>query len=525
MVLVVECGKCGTRFQFDASRIPDDGIRVRCSRCKHAFFLQHPSQSQAGAVNAVAQQAVENESLASPSTAHDLAGATDPGQSVAVAAGNDAVDDEQDWEFNEDPLSDDDYGDINLDSESDDLNPDDLDEDVYDANNIQLADADAETVMNESSGMNLDGREMGADDLAPSNMSVEAEGIDDAPSEETQAEAQEHGQESAVDETPDDNADAPGPGFGGEREEDAFGSMDEYSGDEQAGDVTASAVTAPPADQENLEDPESWDFFGDDAGPAPAHPTMDSAVQRQEVGAQTREINPEVVVFDAESEWRAYNRQGPIGAVVRISAALLSVGVFVALGAGIYLGVIGSLDSGVHTPAFVDIGSLRAANIRGQWVETENVGTVYVVSGDLLNPGIVPASPEHAVRVTLLGQDGNALDAGSAYAGTGLDFDALRMIAPGDISLKQVSAAQALAIHEIAPGDSIPITATFTGLPDEATHFALNAVEPAELDAWGADVSPAVAMGEPSTRFSVSPESLSSDATTRRAMAEEVVVE
>ncbi|HIM00861.1 MAG TPA: hypothetical protein EYG46_07710, partial [Myxococcales bacterium] len=474
MVLVVECGKCGTRFQFDASRIPDDGIRVRCSRCKHAFFLQHPSQSQAGAVNAVAQQAVENESLASPSTTHDLAGATDPGQSVAVAAGNDAVDDEEDWEFNEDPLPDDDDGDIDL----DDLNPDDLDEDVYDANNIQLADPDAETVMNESSGMNLDGREMGADDLASSNMSVEAEGIDDAPSEETQAEAQEHGQESAVDETPDDNADAPGPGFGGEREEDAFGSMDEYSGDEQAGDVTASAVTAPSADQENIEDPESWDFFGDDAGPAPAHPTMDSAVQRQEVDAQTREINPEVVAFDAESEWRAYNRQGPIGAVVRISAALLSVGVFVALGAGIYLGVIGSLDSGVHTPAFVDIGSLRAANIRGQWVETENVGTVYVVSGDLLNPGIVPASPEHAVRVTLLGQDGNALDAGSAYAGTGLNFDALRMIAPGDISLKQVSAAQALAIHEIAPGDSIPITATFTGLPDEATHFALNAVEP-----------------------------------------------
>jgi predicted Zn finger-like uncharacterized protein len=525
MVLVVECGKCGTRFQFDTSRIPDDGIRVRCSRCKHAFFLQHPSQSQAGAVDAVAQQAVENESPASPSTTHDLAGATDPGQSVAVAAGNDAVDDEEDWEFNEDPLPDDDYGDINLDSEPEDLNPDDLDEDVYDANNIQLADTVAETVMNESSGMNLDGCEMGADDPAPSNMIVEAEGIDDAPSEETQAKAQEHGQESAVDETPDDNADAPGPGFGGEREEDAFGSMDEYSGDEQAGDVAASAVTEPPADQENIEDPESWDFFGDDAGPAPAHPTMDSAVQRQDVSAQIREINPEVVVFDAESEWRAYNRQGPIGAVVRIAAALLSVGVFVALGAGIYLGVIGSLASGVHTHAFVDIGSLRAGNIRGQWVETENVGTVYVVSGDLLNPGIVPASPEHAVRVTLLGQDGNALDAGSAYAGTGLDFDALRMIAPGDISLKQVSAAQALAIHEIAPGDSIPITATFTGLPDEATHFVLNAVEPAELDAWGADVSPAVAMGEPSTRLSVSPESLSSDATTRRAMAEEVVVE
>ena len=59
-VLVVECGKCGTRFQLDSSRIPDSGIRVRCSRCKHAFHLQPPAQSQAAAVDAVVEEAIEH---------------------------------------------------------------------------------------------------------------------------------------------------------------------------------------------------------------------------------------------------------------------------------------------------------------------------------------------------------------------------------------------------------------------------------------------------------------------------------
>ncbi len=37
--MVVRCEKCSTRFRLDESRIPPTGARVRCSRCKHAFFL------------------------------------------------------------------------------------------------------------------------------------------------------------------------------------------------------------------------------------------------------------------------------------------------------------------------------------------------------------------------------------------------------------------------------------------------------------------------------------------------------
>ena len=55
--MIVTCESCGTSFQLDDSRVPVRGIRVRCSRCKKAFFLQHPSASKSDAVHDVAAQA------------------------------------------------------------------------------------------------------------------------------------------------------------------------------------------------------------------------------------------------------------------------------------------------------------------------------------------------------------------------------------------------------------------------------------------------------------------------------------
>ncbi|MBW2294984.1 MAG: zinc-ribbon domain-containing protein, partial [Deltaproteobacteria bacterium] len=105
--MVVECNKCSTRFQLDSSKIPDSGIRVRCSRCKHAFFLQHPSQSRASAVESVVEQAIEREGSVTPNSSEDLtaaAGSDSPGMGAAQDESNDPgfSEDEDDWEFNED---------------------------------------------------------------------------------------------------------------------------------------------------------------------------------------------------------------------------------------------------------------------------------------------------------------------------------------------------------------------------------------------------------------------------------------
>ena len=40
--MVVVCEKCETRFHLSDERVPAKGARVRCSRCKHAFFVTPP---------------------------------------------------------------------------------------------------------------------------------------------------------------------------------------------------------------------------------------------------------------------------------------------------------------------------------------------------------------------------------------------------------------------------------------------------------------------------------------------------
>ncbi|MED5263035.1 MAG: zinc-ribbon domain-containing protein [Myxococcota bacterium] len=37
--MIVTCEACDTRFQLDDERIPSEGVRVRCSCCRHGFFV------------------------------------------------------------------------------------------------------------------------------------------------------------------------------------------------------------------------------------------------------------------------------------------------------------------------------------------------------------------------------------------------------------------------------------------------------------------------------------------------------
>ncbi|MGH0032227.1 MAG: zinc-ribbon domain-containing protein [Myxococcota bacterium] len=41
--MIVTCERCSTQFQLDDARIPETGVRVRCSRCKHAFEIRRPA--------------------------------------------------------------------------------------------------------------------------------------------------------------------------------------------------------------------------------------------------------------------------------------------------------------------------------------------------------------------------------------------------------------------------------------------------------------------------------------------------
>ena len=40
--MIIECDKCGTKFNLDASLIKEEGIKARCSRCRHIFRVFPP---------------------------------------------------------------------------------------------------------------------------------------------------------------------------------------------------------------------------------------------------------------------------------------------------------------------------------------------------------------------------------------------------------------------------------------------------------------------------------------------------
>jgi predicted Zn finger-like uncharacterized protein len=44
--MVVTCASCLTKFNLDDSRIPAKGVKVRCSRCKHTFFVVPPPETK-----------------------------------------------------------------------------------------------------------------------------------------------------------------------------------------------------------------------------------------------------------------------------------------------------------------------------------------------------------------------------------------------------------------------------------------------------------------------------------------------
>ncbi len=118
--MIVVCERCSTEFHLDDARVPETGARVRCSRCKHAFFVTRPASTPEEEIDRAASLALEDDPT--PGVTEDLPDEPVPAQ---MDAGDDLVDDldaggllgeeldedpvtgrgedsESDWEFNGD---------------------------------------------------------------------------------------------------------------------------------------------------------------------------------------------------------------------------------------------------------------------------------------------------------------------------------------------------------------------------------------------------------------------------------------
>jgi len=116
--MIITCEECTTRFKLDDARIPTKGAKVRCSKCKHAFFVKPQAGAGDPVDNAVEQALAEDEIQTQELDAEgDTGSLSGPGDSMERDAAGDsatglrapdtqsaqaAMDEfeESDWEFN-----------------------------------------------------------------------------------------------------------------------------------------------------------------------------------------------------------------------------------------------------------------------------------------------------------------------------------------------------------------------------------------------------------------------------------------
>lgn len=99
--MIVTCGNCDTQFRLDDSKLKPSGLRVRCSICKTAFFVE-PPESDEDVYDQIAAEAAEDPASA-PGATYDPAVESesewDPNGEPAPDGPLDPWEPENDWEF------------------------------------------------------------------------------------------------------------------------------------------------------------------------------------------------------------------------------------------------------------------------------------------------------------------------------------------------------------------------------------------------------------------------------------------
>jgi len=136
--MVISCPECSTRFRVDEGKIPAQGAKIRCARCKHIFAVTPPApepelrieepnlSAEASPSDVPARESAQTEE---PSANEDDFGFDDIDSPEIGAGANDEIDPSA---FNDDAtVSDDDdfsfsgdYGNVSIEDENDDSDQD-----------------------------------------------------------------------------------------------------------------------------------------------------------------------------------------------------------------------------------------------------------------------------------------------------------------------------------------------------------------------------------------------------------------
>ena len=444
--MIVTCERCATQFQLDDERVPEEGVRVRCSRCKHAFFIELPARTEAEKIHRVAQRALADQEI--PDVAEDLpadgASQSDARHAaVASGAGHDDPwgDDEDDWQFNLDGPPESGTGEAPASAPL---------EDAGDAVDELLAtedEFDGEDAVDEVTSEAAEG---GGDHSAPllDSNTMPPSGLDlagDALAAVAEVESEEDvWEQPAPDAMPEAGAALTSPESRPPEPTDALEGP------------TSSLVRQDP---DELAGPDEWDLFGGDV-PAAESPGI-ASTQPRGLGTVPVARRPSISKGPAPEQGRALSpglqRAG------RAVGWLVAIGLF---GFGLHGGLVGAGRQVSAASAAVQIGGVRLDSVSGHWIDNLLVGPLFVVSGIVENTG---GGATTSLLVELLDADGRRLDSPPVFVGPALSARALREKDPLD--LQRIQEGRRLSAASLNEGESRPFHAIVTGVPQNAFRF------------------------------------------------------
>jgi predicted Zn finger-like uncharacterized protein len=487
--LIITCEQCATQFQLDDARIPEKGARVRCSRCKHRFFVKPGAPAGDDPLERVVERTLAQEpaadtdadtldsGLAPPAPAEpelfagegasgaedDLlrgGGAAEQGDLLADRSGDSdgPVFAAPEIDAEEDPLG----GGADLASPDPfgDLDPDDLSGGGDDGAGDLIAPSASEPA---------------EDPLAESSGDWKFD--QDEPSPDVPAARSEAPEVDAAREAVDDllGPAVPSVRVDGEPLADTDPGVDDdldtlLGGAEPAEQERRAAESPAPAAAE-LGSPDSWDFLSE-GEPEPSHvaappPALSRSAAPQPFAYALPPLDARAAEIPAAQRWLA----GAASAVGWAATAALSLLVLLAtLGPG----VLGRAQPPAR--ALLSAAGLEAYDLRARWVENALQGDLLVISGRLRAAGDSPAPAGTRLAVRLLGADGGVLVERASPLAAPLPEAVLREQDARALRERLEASADAFARLSIPARDGVPFEAVVSAAPEQAARFDLVAI-------------------------------------------------
>lgn len=477
--MIVTCEECTTSFQLDESRIPISGARVRCSRCKHAFFLPNPAASESEVMDSIAAEAAAEPASPAPSVAGDLAEPAAPASPTAAPTPEPEID-EEDWQFSEEIRieGDDDFGE-----------------------GLDAGGGEEESAFGVSQDFGV-GYDSSALEVDVSDAEIEAAMPDGPPIAQEAATDESTSSGLELDAPPD-----PGPP---QRDESDFGSVDDFSAlmedDETAapssvvadlageiaseldaeeselagagiGTNAAVGTYAEAGPTDDLGDPESWDLLRSDDYASPKSARVDTGLS---AAASTGSENLDAAEFFSDDAFddAGYDEDtrpsvftsGPIAVAGRLVGWSVSIAL---VGAIVLLGLRSEWARWSEASQIVSNGPIEAETLSTGWVATSRSGVILRFEGEVRNTGSQSVWPGE-IRIALLDDAGTRLTTPPIPVGLPIESMVLREATREGLEVARAEASTRLAQTPLAPGEVRRFEALLAEdrLP-EAAHRAL----------------------------------------------------